>query len=328
MITHKDIFSVSSASELFAETALQVFCYQYDNNEIYRNFAQLLRRTPKQVLTLEEIPFLPISFFKTHRIQSGAWHPERIFRSSGTSGMERSCHLVKEMALYERSFTDGFRSFYGAPDEYCFLALLPSYLERKDSSLIYMLQELMKQSGHPDNGFYLDDYPQLNRKLHDLERAGQKTLLWGVAYALLDFSEQYPMPLRNTTVIETGGMKGKRREMLRCELHEILCRRFEVEHIHSEYGMAELFSQAYSKGNGIFQTPPWMRVMMRQPDDPLTYSQIGKKGGINVIDLANTHSCSFIATQDLGTLFPNDTFEVSGRFDDADLRGCNLMVDG
>jgi hypothetical protein len=241
--------------------------------------------------------------------------------------MQSSCHLVKETALYEKSFTEGFRSFYGSPDEYCFLALLPSYLERKDSSLIYMLQALMQQSRHPENGFYLDDYQQLSRKLQDLEQTGQKTLLWGVSYALLDFSEQYPIPLKNTMVIETGGMKGKRREMLRNELHEILCQRFDLEHIHSEYGMAELFSQAYSKSNGIFQTPPWMRVMMRQPDDPLTYAPTGKKGGINIIDLANIHSCSFIATQDLGTLIPDGTFEISGRFDTADLRGCNLMVD-
>ena len=325
MINSEHIFTLTPDS--LADATLQIFDYQYNNNEIYRNFAQLLRRTPKQVSSLEQIPFLPISFFKTHRIQTGAWHPEKIFRSSGTSGMTTSCHLVKETALYEKSFTEGFRHFYGSPDEYCFLALLPSYLEREDSSLVYMLQTLMKQSGHPDNGFYLYDYQKLSRKLHDLEQSGQKTLLWGVSYALLDFSEQYPIPLKNTIVVETGGMKGKRREMLRSELHEILRQRFDLEHIHSEYGMAELFSQAYSKGAGIFQTPPWMRVMMRQPDDPLTLAQTGKKGGINIIDLANIHSCSFIATQDLGTILQDGTFEISGRFDHSDLRGCNLMVE-
>ena len=320
------IFSTEFTAETFADTALQIFDYQYNNNEIYRNFAQLLRRTPAQVSTLQQIPFLPISFFKTHQIQTGAWTPEKIFRSSGTTGMTTSCHFVKETALYEQSFTQGFRRFYGAPDEYCFLALLPSYLEREDSSLVYMLQALMKQSRHPDNGFYLDDYQRLSCKLRDLEQTGQKTLLLGVSYALLDFSEKYPLPLKNTIVMETGGMKGKRREMLRSELHEILCQRFDLEYIHSEYGMAELFSQAYSKGSGIFQTPPWMRVMTRQPDDPLTLAQTGKKGGINIIDLANVHSCSFIATQDLGTLFPDGTFEISGRFDHSDLRGCNLMI--
>jgi hypothetical protein len=327
MMDIEHILSIKPTPESFADTALQVFDYQYNNNEVYRNFAQLLRRTPKQVSSPEQIPFLPISFFKTHRIQAGAWNPEKIFRSSGTSGMKTSCHFVKDIALYEKSFTEGFRHFYGSPDEYCFLALLPSYLEREDSSLVHMLQKLMEQGRHPDNGFYLDDYQQLNRKLHDLEQAGQKTLLWGVAYALLDFSEQYPLSLQKTTVIETGGMKGKRREMLRSELHEILRQRFDLEHIHSEYGMAELFSQAYSKGDGIFRTPPWMRVMMRQPDDPLTLAQTGKRGGINVIDLANIHSCSFIATQDLGTIFPDGTFEISGRFDNSDLRGCNLMVE-
>ena len=320
------IFSTEFTAEAFADTALQIFDYQYNNNEIYRNFAQLLRCTPAQVSALEDIPFLPISFFKTHRIQTGVWTPEKIFRSSGTTGMTTSCHFVKKTALYEQCFTQGFRYFYGAPDEYCFLALLPSYLERKDSSLVYMMQALMKQSRHPANGFYLDDYQRLSRKLCKLEQAGQKTLLLGVSYALLDFSEKYPVPLKNTIVMETGGMKGKRREMLRSELHKILRQRFDLEHIHSEYGMAELFSQSYSKGSGIFQTPPWMRVMTRQPDDPLTSAQTGKKGGINIIDLANIHSCSFIATQDLGTLFSDGTFEISGRFDHSDLRGCNLMV--
>jgi len=327
MIDLNHIFSAAFTSELFTETALQIFNHQYENNPVYRNFAQLLHRTPKQVMSLEHIPFLPISFFKTHQIQTGVWNAERIFRSSGTSGMQTSCHFVKETSLYEKSLTEGFRYFYGAPDEYCFLALLPSYLEKKDSSLIYMLQELMKQSQHPDNGFYLYNHPELHRKLNELEQKGQKTLLWGVAYALLDFSEQYPIPLKNTTVIETGGMKGKRQEMLRGELHEIFCQRFHLEHINSEYGMAELFSQAYSKGFGIFQPPPWLRITTRETDDPLTPAKTGKKGGINIIDLANVHSCSFIATQDLGTLFSDGTFEVSGRFDNADLRGCNLMVE-
>jgi len=321
------IFSTALTSEMFVETAMQIFHYQYNNNEVYRNFAQLIHRTPQQVSSLEQIPFLPISFFKTHQIKTGSWNPEKIFRSSGTSGMEKSSHLVKETALYKKSFSEGFRHFYGAPEDYCFLALLPSYLEKTNSSLVFMLQQLMNQSQHPDNGFYLYDHTALSRKLHDLEQKEQKTLLWGVAYALLDFSEHYPIPLNNIVVIETGGMKGKRREMIRSELHEILCQRFKVQHIHSEYGMAELFSQAYSKGNGIFQTPPWMKVIIRELDDPFTSAKTGEKGGINIIDLSNVHSCSFIATQDLGTLFPNGTFEISGRFDDAELRGCNLMVE-
>jgi len=325
MINAEHIFTLTPES--FTEVALQVFDYQYHNNEVYRDFAQLLCRTPQRVSSLEQIPFLPVSLFKTHQIQTGAWNPEKIFRSSGTSGMQTSRHFVKDVALYEKSFTEGFRYFYGNPEDYCFLALLPSYLERGDSSLVYMLQKLMEQSRHPDSGFYLHDHHSLSEKLKDLEQKGAKTMLWGVSYALLDFSERYPLPLKNTIVVETGGMKGKRREMTRNELHEILRQGFDLQHIHSEYGMAELLSQAYSKGGGIFQAPLWMRIMTREPDDPLTPAKIGRKGGVNIIDLANIHSCSFIATQDLGTVFPDGTFEVSGRFDDSDLRGCNLMVE-
>jgi len=326
MIDIEHVFSDTFTPEQFAESALQVFDYQYNNNKVYREFAQLLHRTPKQVSSLEQVPFLPISFFKTHRIQADIWNPEKIFRSSGTSEMEKSIHLVKDLALYEKSFMECFRHFYGAFDEYCILALLPSYLERDDSSLVYMLQKMMEQSRHPDNGFFLYNHSALNKKLYDLEQKGQKTLLWGVSYALLDFSEQFPVQLKSTIVVETGGMKGKRREMIRSELHKILCRRFGVQHIHSEYGMAELFSQAYSKGNGIFQTPPCMRVIIRELDDPLTLAKKEIKGGINIIDLANIHTCSFIATQDIGTVFQNGTFEISGRYDNVNLRGCNLMV--
>jgi len=325
MIDIEHIFKLTPES--FTKVALQIFDYQYNNNDVYRNFVQLIRRMPKQVSSLKQIPFLPVSLFKTHRVQTGAWNPDKIFRSSGTSGMQTSYHFVKDIALYEKSFTEGFRYFYGHPEDYCFLALLPAYLEREDSSLVYMLQKLMGQSRHPDSGFYLYDHHSLSEKLKDLERKGKKTMLWGVSYALLDFSERYPLSLRNTIVVETGGMKGKRREMTRNELHEILRQRFDLQHIHSEYGMAELLSQGYSKGDGIFQTPPWMRIITREPDDPLTPTKNGRKGGINIIDLANIHSCAFIATQDLGTVFPDGTFEVSGRFDESDLRGCNLMVE-
>lgn len=323
----KDIFASGFHDKDFEETSLQIFEYQYRNNDVYRDFSDLLRRNPDNVKTLKDIPFLPISFFKTREIATGDWTPEMVFESSGTTGMQSSRHFIKDLSLYERSFSEGFRYFYGAPEDYCFLALLPSYLERQNSSLIYMMEKLMEQSGHPENGFYLYNHEELKERLLFLDRQGQKTLLWGVTYALLDFCEEQQFQLQNVVILETGGMKGKREEITREALHQILKRHFGVAAIHSEYGMAELLSQAYSKGDGIFRTPPWMKVMIREADDPLSYCPTGKTGGVNIIDLANINTCSFIATQDLGKINLDHSFEISGRFDAADIRGCNLLVD-
>jgi hypothetical protein len=327
MVNISRIFNSDFDPDDFVETSLQVFEYQYKNNSIYRLFSDLLHRNPDNATSLEDIPFLPISFFKTHKVVTGDWNPETVFESSGTAGMQQSKHYIKDTALYEKSFTEGFRYFYGDPKEYCFLALLPSYIERQGSSLIYMMKKLMEQSGHSDNGFYLHEHEALKNKLLELDRSGQKTILWGVTYALLDFSENQHFHLKNTIVFETGGMKGKRKEITRDMLHRILTERFGVETIHSEYGMAELLSQTYSKGSGLFQMPAWMKIMIREIDDPLSFAGRGATGGVNVIDLANIHSCSFIATQDLGKLYSDNSFEILGRFDVADMRGCNLLID-
>lgn len=323
----KDIFTSDFKENDFEATALQTFEYQYKQNKDYRNFSDLLHRNPDTVKSLKDIPFLPISLFKTHRITTGDWEPEMIFESSGTTGMRPSRHFIRDLSLYERSFSEGFRYFYSAPEDYCFLALTPSYLERQNSSLIYMMKKLMEQSGRPENGFYLYNHEELREKLLFLDRLGQKTMLWGVTYALLDFCEEQRLQLKNVVVLETGGMKGKREEITREALHQILTKRFGVATIHSEYGMAELLSQAYSKGDGIFRTPPWMKAMIREIDDPLSYCPVGKTGGVNIIDLANINTCSFIATQDLGKIYPDDAFEISGRFAAADVRGCNLLLE-
>ena len=269
---------------------------------------------------------MPISFFKTHKVTSTQKEPETIFTSSGTTQSTTSKHFVPDIELYEKSFLKAFELFYGMPKDFCILALLPSYLEREGSSLIYMVNSLIEKSGHPHSGFYLHNLEELHQKLKILESKGAKTLLIGVSFALLDLVEQFPSNLTNTTVMETGGMKGRRKELIREELHQILEKGLGVEHIHSEYGMTELLSQGYSKGNGIFETPPWMKIVTRDTEDPLSIQPNGKTGGVNVIDLANLYSCSFIATQDLGKTHPNGTFEVLGRFDDSDIRGCNLMV--
>lgn len=322
--THR-IFNINNADE-FEKVALDIFKFQYVNNKVYRDFCIHLKKSPKNVSSSSEIPFLPISFFKTHRIVSTQKEPQTIFTSSGTTQSTTSKHLVPDIKLYEESFLDAFELFYGKPEEFCVLALLPSYLEREGSSLIYMVNSLIERSQHPNSGFYLHNLKELHQKLQELEQKGAKTLLIGVSFALLDLAEQFPTTLKNTIVMETGGMKGRRKELIREELHYILKKGLGVDKIHSEYGMTELLSQAYSKGNGIFQTPPWMKIITRDTEDPLTVQPNGKTGGINVIDLANIYSCSFIATQDLGKTHPNGTFEVLGRFDNSDIRGCNLMV--
>ena len=331
----------------FRAIALEVFHYQAEENPVYREFLLGIGADPSKVSEPEQIPFLPVELFRTHRVLCEGMGPGVIFESSITTGMEPSRHYVSEPELYEESFTCGFTGFYGAPENYCILALLPSYLEREGSSLVYMMDRLIGMSGHPESGFYLDQLGELSRMLGRRNRDGHPTLLLGVSFALLDLAEQYPMELGDHIIVmETGGLKGRRREMIRSELHKLLCAAFGTRSIHSEYGMTELLSQAYSNGAGLFRCPPWMRVLIRDTNDPLTILNAGGAtggrlegyepgaasgtshiaGGINIIDLANLYSCSFLATGDLGVLYPDGSFEVRGRFDNADIRGCNLMV--
>jgi len=318
------IFSISSTEE-FEQLSLEIYRYQYEHNPVYHKFCNLLDRTPRNTTKLTEIPFLPIEFFKKEKIITGEESIKMTFTSSGTTGSNTSKHHVSDLGIYEESFLKAFRSFYGAPEDYVFLALLPSYLERTGSSLIYMANALIEKSGHKESGFYLDDLDGLAHKLRALDHAGKKVFLIGVSFALLDLVEKEKFSLKNSIVMETGGMKGRRREMIREELHQHLKSGFGVSHIHSEYGMTELLSQAYSKGNGIFELPPWMSILIRDPEDALSYVQDGKTGGINVVDLANINSCSFIATQDLGKIKGNN-IEIMGRFDNSDIRGCNLLI--
>lgn len=320
----QELFSISDQNQ-FEKLSLEIFKFQYENNRVYRKFSDLLKKDPGNISSTKEIPFLPIEFFKSKEIVSSSKMPEITFTSSGTTGMERSEHQVTDLSLYEKSFRKAFHHFYGDIKNYCVLALLPSYLEREGSSLIYMAADLIKASENPDSGFYLNDLEKLSDKLEQLDRSGQKILLIGVSFALLDLVEMRKFSLQNTIIMETGGMKGRRKEMIRKELHSILCAGFGVETIHSEYGMTELLSQAYSDGNGVFQFPNWMSILIRDPEDPLRFLPDGKTGGINVIDLANINSCSFIATQDLGKM-TREGAEILGRFDNSDIRGCNLLV--
>ena len=319
------IFSISN-SEDFDALALETFRFQYRNCKPYRQFCQLLPKNLAEVDRVEEIPFLPIEFFKIMKIASSENSSEITFSSSGTTGQTTSKHHVTYLSLYRESFRRGFEHFYGDIKNYAVLALLPSYLEREGSSLIYMVNELIQQSNNRHSGFYLHDLEALKIKLDLLEKQGQKVLLIGVSFALLDLVEKYKFNLKHTVVMETGGMKGRRKEMIRAELHEVLKKGFGVANIHSEYGMTELLSQAYSSKNGIFECPPWMKLIIRDPEDALTLLPQGKSGGINVIDLANRNSCSFIATQDLGKNLGSQKWEILGRFDNSDIRGCNLMV--
>ncbi|UZH56359.1 acyl transferase [Salinimicrobium tongyeongense] len=321
----KDVFSISTLGE-FNKKALQVFEYQYKNNAVYQQFANLVHRSPAEVKYVEEIPFLPISLFKSHKIISSEASAEMVFTSSGTTGTQSSKHYVTDVKVYEESFRRGFTHFYSNVEDYAVLALLPSYLERKGSSLIYMVQDLIEKSNNPASGFYLHNLDALVQKLKELEEKGQKTLLIGVSFALLDLVENYTLNLKHTIVMETGGMKGRRKEMIRTELHEVLKKGLGVPAIHSEYGMTELLSQAYALKNGIFECPPWMKIFIREPEDAMSLLPEGKSGGINVADLANINSCSFIATQDLGKNLGGGKTEILGRFDHSDIRGCNLMV--
>lgn len=325
MIDKEAVFNIKSKLQ-FEQLALQVFKHQFENNRVYRSFCDLLYKHPSDVKTVNDIPFLPIQFFKSHKVISSQEVTQETFSSSGTTGQTTSKHFVTDISLYEQSFRNGFKHFYGNIEDYVVLALLPSYLERDGSSLIYMVNDMINNSKQPKSGFYLDDLESLKNTLIDLESRHKKTLLIGVSFALLDFVERYQLKLKNTIVMETGGMKGKRKELIRTELHEILKQGFGVNTIHSEYGMTELLSQAYSKGNSLFKSPPWMQILSRDTEDALTIQHHGKTGGINIIDLANINSCAFIATQDLGKVYKDGSFEVLGRFDNSDIRGCNLMV--
>jgi len=318
----------SQKPESFEDRAFEIFRYQYHSNPLYRQFTDTLGKQPDQVNGLEEIPFLPISFFKTHAVKSGTFEPAIVFQSSGTTGMERSRHEVKDLNIYGESFLKGFGQVYGPVSDYCVLGLLPSYLEQGGSSLVYMVDRLIRESAHPDSGFYLHNHAELAHVLQKLESAGTRTLLIGVTYALLDFAEQFPMPLQNTIMMETGGMKGRKKEIIRMEVHAKLRAAFHLSEIHSEYGMTELLSQAYSCVEGLFQCPPWMRVLIREEEDPLSVTQQPGRGIINIMDLANIHSCAFIATDDAGKLNANGSFEVLGRVDHSDVRGCSLLAIG
>lgn len=325
MLNPNKIFSISSAEE-FDAAALEVFRFQYESNTVYRQFSQLLKKDPSVVKNVSEIPFLPIEFFKTHKVISSKAPAQEIFTSSGTTGQNTSKHEVTDIDIYIKSFRRAFSQSYGNIEDYAVLALLPSYLERKGSSLIYMVDDLIGKSKNEHSGFYLHDLDALVEKLRILQKENQKTLLIGVSFALLDLAEKYSLDLDNVIVMETGGMKGRRKEMIRRELHEVLKNGLGVSTIHSEYGMTELLSQAYSSGNGIFECPPWMKILIRDPEDALTLLPAGKSGGVNVIDLANINSCSFIATQDLGKDLGAGKVEILGRFDNSDIRGCNLLI--
>lgn len=324
-----DIYNSRNAA--WEGIALDIFRYQYNTNRFYRRYCELLNIAEKDVNSLSQIPFLPIQFFKTAAIVSGDFEPELVFESSTTTGTVPSRHLVKHKAIYEQSFLKGFESFYGDPGNYCIIGLLPSYLQRGQSSLVYMVNRLIEISGDGSSGFYLDNYEALHNTLVANESSGKKTLLFGVTYALLEFSERFPMKLSNCIIMETGGMKGRREELTRSQVHHQLTEQLGAALIHSEYGMTELLSQAYSKGNGLFEPAASMKIFIRAEDDPFNVNICPPEkkfitGAINVIDLSNVYSCSFIATDDMGKLYTNGQFEVLGRLDNSDIRGCSLMT--
>ena len=319
----EQIFDVNE--NRFLKLALSIFNYQYENTTIYRQYIDIIGVNPKTVDALDKIPFLPIQFFKTHQVISKLASNETIvFESSGTTGQVSSKHHIADIDLYKMSFELGFSKFFGDIKQYCILGLLPSYLERGQSSLVFMVNHLIGTSEHKKSGFYLHDHEALYKTLLQLEAIHQPVLLFGVTYALLDFAEKYPIKLHSTQIIETGGMKGRREELIRDEVHSILKKAFSIDKVNSEYGMTELLSQAYSKGDGLFETPAWMKILIRDINDPFSISTSGK-GLINIIDLANLHSCSFIATDDMGELFENGLFSVNGRLDHSELRGCSLL---
>jgi phenylacetate-coenzyme A ligase PaaK-like adenylate-forming protein len=324
IISPEHIFSLQEDG--LEAAALALFQYQYQENALYRAYTDALHIRPDTVKSILKIPFLPIQFFKTHTVVCGAFEPELVFESSGTTQTVNSRHLVKEAAIYTQSFMTAFEQFYGPVSDYVIVGLLPSYLERQHSSLVRMVQEMVVRSGQEESGFYLYEHDKLHQQLQVLEARGQKVLLIGVTFGLLDFAEQYTLQLKNTIVMETGGMKGRREEWTREEVHAFLKERLGTNVVHAEYGMTELLSQAYSKGNGLFETPPWMKVLLRDENDPFQLTAGKGAGVMNVIDLANIYSCAFIATEDIGRMHADGRFEVLGRLDNSALRGCSLMV--
>jgi hypothetical protein len=325
MQPHENIFNITSNAQ-FTETALDTFRHQYQQNSVYREFADLRKVRPGEVRRIEDIPFLPIEFFKTRDVLCGNSPTQGVFLSSGTTGTERSRHLVSDLGLYRKSFAAGFRRLYGDPADIQFLAMLPTPEQAPQSSLVYMIRNLMDLSNSPENGYFLTSHSGLKARLTQKRATGKQIMLIGLAYALLDFASNYSGKYAPLMVVETGGMKGQKNEMVREQLHEQLCRGLGVDKIHSEYGMTELLSQAWSVGLGLFSTPPWMKVMIRDINDPFSWTAPNVTGGINIIDLANYHSCSFIATQDLGRMHPDGFFEVLGRYNQAEARGCSLMI--
>lgn len=319
------IFNIKTRQD-FIDLSLDIFSYQFNNNARYRQYAQLVGRHPNAVSNIFDIPFMPIDFFKLDKIVSGEDKGKTVFLSSGTTGMIQSKHYVTDIDIYKSSFINSFDMFYGNPEKYVILALLPNYLERDGSSLVFMVNELIKCSKNNNSGFYLYNHKELLTKIRELKKSGKIILLIGVSYALLDLPVNDPEIFKNVIIMETGGMKGKRKEMTKQELHYTLQQKFNVNKIHSEYGMTELLSQAYSHGDGLFSSPPWMKILIRDVYDPFSYMDINRSGGINVIDFANLNSCSFIETKDIGKLKNNNQFEVLGRFDNSDVRGCNLLI--
>lgn len=321
------IFKIGSRKE-FVKTALEIFRIQAKNNPVYKDFISNLGIKREHIKSLSKIPFLPIEFFRNHKIITGTSPVETIFESSGTTGLMPSRHYVSDLSIYEESYLTGFRCFYGKPEDWFFAGLLPSYIERGNSSLVYMVDKLVRKSSDPCSGFFINEVAKLLDALQKVKNEKRKGILIGVSFALVDLAEKYSPDLSGITVVETGGMKGRRKEITREELHSILKRKLKLSSVHSEYGMTELLSQAWSRGEGIFYCPPWMKILIRDPGDPLSViDNWGSTGGINVIDLANLNSCSFIATGDLGKLYRDGGFEVLGRFDNSDIRGCNLLVE-
>ncbi len=326
MIDSNKILSISSSQE-FEKYSIEIFNYQFEKNTIYREFCRLTGKNSSNIRSSFEIPFLPIQFFKTHKIISSNQPIKKTFYSSGSTKNNLSKHHIIDLKLYEDCFLKIFTDFYGSPSQYNIIALLPTYLENKNSSLIYMVNKLIEKSENKHSEFYLDNYKKLKEKLLYLEEGDKKTILFGVSYALLNLIDFHKFKLKKTIIIETGGMKGKRKELIKSELHQMLKIGFGVKNINSEYGMTELISQAYSIHNEKFKSPPWMKIYIRESEDPMNIKTDNKSGGINIIDLANYNSCSFIATDDLGKLDKDGNFEILGRLDNSDQRGCNLLID-
>lgn len=320
------IFAIESEND-FRELSLEIFAHQYHSNQTYKQWCELLGRNPQNTTNIEQIPFLPISFFRTHKVVSFSEEPKGFFKSSGTTSNLQSKHWIRDYDIYERSFTKAFERFFGKADDYCFLAMLPNYQEQSNSSLIYMIDRLIKSSRAKDSGFYPYELDKVARLLIENEEENIKTILFGVSYALLDLAEKHRFNLKHTTVFETGGMKGRRKEISKRELHSILCNAFGTDSIASEYGMCELFSQAYAVSDGSFRCPPWLKVSIKETNDPFSECKQGKSGIINIIDHANIDSCSFIATEDLGRINTDGSFEVLGRADNSVIKGCNLMYE-